>query len=309
MKVVTSGRQYLDIDAYAGCIAYAELLNSMGDTAVAASTAAWNESITKTVRSWNAPLRTRYQPDSDDEFVLIDTSEPQSFDTFVQLDRVTGVIDHHPGLEQYWHDKLGEAAVIEFVGAACTLVYEKWVAAGLLDRMSPTSARLLIAGILDNTLNFGAHITHERDKKAYADLLIRADLPADWTAQYFGECQEGILADIATAVRNDSKTLEFASLDSPIAVGQLVIWDARPVIRDNLQTIRKTMHAMRPEWFANIVSIHEGKSYFLCDDQAVQLWAQRLLGVRFEDGIARANRLWLRKEIIKQSIETAKLES
>ena len=46
MKIVTSGSRYIDIDAYASCIAYANLLNLKGIEAKAVSTAKINESIT-----------------------------------------------------------------------------------------------------------------------------------------------------------------------------------------------------------------------------------------------------------------------
>lgn len=59
MKIVTSGAPYMDIDAYGGCVAYAELLRILGSHARAVSTAPLNESISKTVRSWQAPLQSK----------------------------------------------------------------------------------------------------------------------------------------------------------------------------------------------------------------------------------------------------------
>lgn len=56
VKVITSGSSYLDIDAYGGCIAYAELLNLLGYEAKAVSSAKLNESITPTIRSWGRKL-------------------------------------------------------------------------------------------------------------------------------------------------------------------------------------------------------------------------------------------------------------
>ncbi len=56
MKVVTSGAAYLDIDAYACCIAYAELLNHQGVEARAVSSAPLNASIPGTVLGWQSAL-------------------------------------------------------------------------------------------------------------------------------------------------------------------------------------------------------------------------------------------------------------
>lgn len=120
MRIVTSRARYIDIDAYAGCVAYAELLEIQGEEARAVSTAPLNESITKTVRSWPAKFSTDYSPSVRDEYIVIDVSDPEHFDIFVQLTRVTEIIDHHPGFEQYWHEKLGEKAQIERVGSVAT---------------------------------------------------------------------------------------------------------------------------------------------------------------------------------------------
>lgn len=62
MRVVTSGSAYVDIDAYAGCVTYAELLQVQGNEAEAISTAPLNESISKTVRNWGSPAAYRLQP-------------------------------------------------------------------------------------------------------------------------------------------------------------------------------------------------------------------------------------------------------
>src|SRR5436190_9189636 len=99
MRVVTSGSAYVDIDAYAGCVAYAEFLKEQGNEAQAISTAPLNESISKTVRSWQAPLQSTYTPSESDTYTLIDVSDPAYFDRVVDLERVDEVIDHHPGFE------------------------------------------------------------------------------------------------------------------------------------------------------------------------------------------------------------------
>lgn len=305
MRIVTSGSRYLDIDAYAGIVAYAELLQTQGKQAKAVSTAPWNKSISKTVRSWGAPLKTTYGPNDDDTFTLIDISDPEHFDHMVDLSKVDAIIDHHPGFEQYWAERIGNKAHIEFIGAACTQVYELWVAAGLVNKMSKTSAKLLATGILDNTLNFKAHVTTDRDENAYKALVEHANLSDNWPAKYFSECQDAILADAETSIRNDSKILSFPTFPSPLSVGQLVVWGASEVLNEHEATIESVLAAIKPDWFMNLVSINEGNSYFVCENADVQKWLTNMLGVEFEGNIAKANRLWLRKEIIKQGVTAA----
>ncbi|HSX05814.1 MAG TPA: DHH family phosphoesterase [Candidatus Saccharimonadales bacterium] len=303
MKVVTSGYRYLDIDAYGGIIAYAELLNLLGEPAIAASTAPLNESITPTIHSWQAELTRGYQQAPDDEFVLIDISEPEFFDTFVDRSKVAEILDHHPEFIEYWAERPATKAQIEFIGAACTLVYEQWVKTGKLEQISSTSARLLIAGILDNTLNFRAGVTTDRDRAAYAGLMEHANLPADWPAQYFGECQEQALADLKTVIRGDIKVTTYQSFGRKTAVGQLVVWNAKEMVATRLSEIEDSMAGQADDWFMSLISLVEGRNYFITTVPAVQQFLERFLNVRFVGSVAVADRLWLRKEIMKKDME------
>lgn len=309
MRIITSGFPYIDIDAYACCVAYAELLNLQGEVAKAVSTAKWNESITDTIRSWSTPFSTHYSISSEDTFTLTDVSDPGHFDAFVVVERVDKVIDHHPGFEEFWEKRIGEDKTrIDFIGAACSLVYEEWRDAGLLEKMSAISARLLVCGILDNTLNFGARVTTQRDRDAYEFLVQRAELPDDWTACYFSECQSAILNDAAKAITNDTKLLKFDSYGKrSIAVGQVVVWDGRQVLEQYGDLLKSTMASKQSEWFINLVSIEEGRSYFICDNPRLGEWLSELLDLQFDGSVAVTDRLWLRKEIIKQDILSREL--
>jgi inorganic pyrophosphatase/exopolyphosphatase len=255
--------------------------------------------------AWGEPLDLEYRPSTDDTFTLIDVSDAGHFDAMVDLNKVDEVIDHHLGNESYWHERIGEGTDIEFVGSACTMIYERWQREGKLDKMSQTAARLLICGILDNTLNFGADITTDRDKRAYHDLTPIANLPSDWPAQYFNACQKLITDDLAAGIRDDAKVLEFKQLPDKIGVGQLDIWDAKKLIADSLKTVRSIMPTIMTPWFMNVISIEESRNYLVCDDPALQAWLADLLRVTFKSGVAVTERMWLRKEIVKQSLEKA----
>lgn len=304
MKIVTAGLKFLDVDAYAGCIAYAELLNLQGIEAIAYSTAMMNESITQTIRSWGAPMVDDYVAMPDDVYILIDVSEPNFIEKNADLDRVEEVIDHHVGFEEFWAKRIGQKADIEFIGAACTQVYERWKQLGLVGSMSKTSARLLVAGILDNTLNFKATVTTPRDEQAYEELLKIAALPEDWAATYFEECGAAIFVDISGAISGDTKVMSFKNLGSDlIAAGQLVVWDGSEVVESYHAVVSNTMQNISDQWFANIVSISENKSYFISDSVLVKEWIERVIGVQFQGTVAQADRLWLRKEIVKEDLQ------
>ncbi|MEO8785302.1 MAG: DHH family phosphoesterase [Candidatus Saccharimonadales bacterium] len=297
MKIVTSGSSYIDIDAYAGCVAYAELLRQQGYEAQAVCEAPWNESVSSSVRSWQAPFHTTYQPSASDRFILIDVSDPDYSANFVDISKVDQVIDHHPGFERYWQDRIGDGAHIELIGAACTLVFEQWHAAGVVDKMSRTAARLLVTGILDNTLNFGAQITSDRDRDAYTKLLELAELPNSWPQQYFSECQEAVLADVSQSLTNDTKILNFASLPGKLSVGQIVLWDTKEVLENHRDDVDRVLSGTDINWFLNLVNVGDKKSIFICPDGPTQAWLSQLLDLHFVGDVAQADRLWLRKEI------------
>ena len=303
MRIITAGPTYSDIDVYGGITAYAELLQKQGIAAQAVTTAQLNDSIPPLVREWKVKLAREYTPTPDDSYTLIDVSEPDYFEKFVDIDRIDEIIDHHPGFEQFWRERIGDRALIEPVGAACTQVVEKWQQAGLIDQISETSARLLMCGILDNTLNFGAAITTERDYRAYDTLKIYANLPEDWPAHYFRDCEQVILQDLAASLKNDTKTPILRTYPHATAVGQLALWDAKSIVEESEEIFRQVISTVRPHWFMNAISISENKSYFVTDVQEMKQWLTTILGVTFVGNIAEADRMWLRKEIFKADID------
>lgn len=298
MHIVTAGSEFLDIDAYAGCVAYAELLQLTGEPARAVSTAPLNESITQSLRALDAPLECAYSSHEDDVFTLIDVSIPEFLDPIVDKSRVVAVIDHHTGYETFWQERIGSRAQIEFIGAACTLVYERWQRLQKLDEMSRVSARLLIAGILDNTLNLQASVTTDRDRLAYASLLSNTGLTETWARDYFSECQQAIEADLPAAIINDTKTiLNITNL--PRAFGQLVVWDGQTILKNRESEIATVMSQKDADWGLNLVSIGERTSYFVSDNPVTQEKLGGLLGFDMSSGVAKTDKLWLRKEVLK----------
>ncbi len=301
MIVVTSGKPYIDIDALACIVGYAELLKLRGNDAQGVSTSSLNESITASLKADASTLATAYQPAANDTFVIVDLSVPEQFDPIVDPERVVELFDHHPGQEAYWAGRLGAKSHLEFIGATATLIFEAWQRENRFNEMSMTSARLLAAAILDNTLNFGAGVTSSRDRAAFRALAAYTDLDEAWAARYFSEVQQSTLADLAAALRNDTKYFRWDGLAIELTMGQVVVWDARSLIARQLDVLPAALDSpdLGKGWLVNIVSISEGRSYFVSNSPKVQQWLHELIGVTFDGSVARAGRLWLRKEILK----------
>ncbi len=297
MIVVTSGSEYLDIDSYAGIIGYAELLNLQGMEAIAASSVLPNHSVTADALRPDVDLKA-YKPEPGDKFVLIDLSIVKFFDPIVELVNVVEIIDHHPGHEAYWQEKLGDKAQIEVIGAACTLVYERFKQAGKPEQMLPATAKVLAAGILDNTLNFTAKITTERDHTAYKDLLRLGNLNEDFAAKYFLDVQNIVEANIENAVKGDKKTVTETDL-IPQHFGQIVVWDASSIVKNKKDTIARIMQTYGNDWALSLISICENRGYFIVGNLKSQQKLTDLIGVKFVDGISEPTSVILRKEMLK----------
>lgn len=300
MKIVTSGRKYLDIDAYASMIAYRELLRALGRDAIAVSTPPLNQSVPKMMQDLSYKLDEMPESFAGSEIILLDVSNPEFFDTFVKLDDVVGVIDHHTGFEEYWKERLREKAEIEPIGAVCTMIFEKIEAAEKRGILTPDLCRLLAAGILDNTLNFQAETTDERDRRAWRKLMEIGGFGQSFADEYFEACYAEIRADLTGAIRDDTK-IEKVSPMLPEVIGQIIV----PKIEDFETATMKTVFAEYPEWMMNVIALKDGKSYIYFSDSPASAAKDKLekLFKKSEAGRIVLDKVMLRKEIMKMARE------
>ena len=296
--IVTAGAHYLDIDAYACMVALAELLQLQGQNATAWSAAAYNYSVCPSLTT-REQVRSELPEDwmKQARYVIVDVSDPDYLQKTIPLDSVTAVYDHHVGFERYWESRIGENAKIEFLGAAATLIYREWKRAGLQEKMSCTAAQLLIAAILDNTLNLTSANTTEEDIETFQTLCAYSGVDETWCAEYFREVQTEVEKDLCMALRNDTKHVR----DNPVlpqVVAQLCVWDAERILC-RLPEIRRWFEGC---WMLNLIDLQQRCSWFVCDDLQYQSKIGGLFGVPFENGVAKMSAPWLRKEIIKKTI-------
>lgn len=231
-------------------------------------------------------------------YAIMDVSEPAYFEPFVNLDQVSAVIDHHAGYHNFWKERIGDRARIEFIGAAVTLVYEEMEQNQALACIDAPLARLMMAAILDNTLNFTAGVTSERDHRAYEALLqIAGD--TDFPKTYFTECQEQIEAALIEAIQGDMKYITGEIYPGlPSHIGQLAVWDVATLLarREEMLTC---LRSYGKEWMINLISLKENKSYILAEDSQVKENLERRIGGSFVGDQMILDKALLRKEIKK----------
>ena len=101
--IVTAGSSYLDIDAYACCVALKELFLLQGIDAIAYSPADCNYSVPRSminVASLTPNLPSDIDPKTS-HYVIADVSDPDYLDSGVPLQQIVAVYDHHSGFETY----------------------------------------------------------------------------------------------------------------------------------------------------------------------------------------------------------------
>ncbi|MBE5867335.1 MAG: DHH family protein [Lachnospiraceae bacterium] len=300
--IITAGSTYLDIDAYACSVAMAELLQLQGIPAIAYSAAPCNYSVCEFLIEKGqilTSLQSQYQAETA-KYIVVDVSDPEYMKENVPLSQVVEIYDHHVGFEAYWTSRIGEQAHIEFIGAAATLIYREWKRAGLQDQMTRATALLLIAAILDNTLNLTSSNTTAEDRIAFHELCQKANVDHKWCVTYFSQVQENVEADLKNALFNDIKTLRGNAILPP-RIAQLCVWDARGIL-ERLPEIRRWFADKDDSWMINIIDLRQHCSYFVCDDHDYQKGMEKIFHIQFQSGVAKSPVSYLRKEIIKKTL-------
>ncbi len=299
--VVTSGRKYIDVDAYAGIFAYKKLLQSLGYEVYAATTAILNESIPNSIKELG------FQFDEVDfsrptKYIVLDVSNPDFFDTFVKEEDIIEIIDHHTGFEEYWKQKTVKSH-IEFIGSIGTILFELFERNGKESLLDDDLCKLLIAGILDNTLNLKSSITTSRDKDAYDKLLRLAHLDEKFGENYFRDCYSNLDSDLEEYLKNDTK-IEKVSSYLPEVFGQLIVLDKEDILK-NLNRVYDTFSEYE-EWMLNVISLSDGKSYLFFSGDTSKKKLEELFEKGANTQYLELDNCMLRKEIMKLAREKRK---
>lgn len=299
--VATPGR-YTEIDGYASCLAYAELLNQRSKPARTYLAAEPNYSVPDFLRIRELENFTLdFKPD--DEAIILDISIPEVINQYFPDNQILEIIDHHPGFESYWHERIGDKAIIEKIGAVATSIYEWWGECWDYAKMSPAIARLLLAAILDNTLNFNAIITTDRDRTAAEHLAKLANTTvADFATEYFAAVSKTIVSNLASSIQNDHKPFHIPKLNLDIECAQLTLWDGK-VLENCTADIYHEMNNLGENWLCSILSISDCCNYILTNNSDVASYLSQVLGLQSRDDWFVSDHLWLRKEIFAKLLE------
>ena len=297
--VVTSGNKYTDIDILGCAVAYVELLRNEEKEAEAVISGVLNKSITNEIKGWNPEYSTSFT--GADSFVIVDTSHPKFLAEFVEEDKIIELYDHHTGFEERYVQLLGDNCHIEPIGACATLIWEQFRERSKKE-ISQTSARLLYAAIVSNSLNFKAQITIDRDIIAAKELKKYTGLSDSWIKKYFFDQDELVIKDPYQETINDTHIQDnIKGVEKNIVIGQLELWDSKSFLAKHLKDVEKALTSFGEElWFLTSPSISEGKNYIYTKNDQIKALLKEKINARFSGDIGTTDILWLRKEIVRE---------
>jgi inorganic pyrophosphatase/exopolyphosphatase len=296
-SVLVTGYIHPDLDAYACAFAYAELLRALGREAQATCSGDPLDEVTFVLRLLGIDRLQDFDAYLFGSGIVVDTSDTYALPPGLNPLKVEEVVDHHlyndPAL--FPHARLQ----IEAVGAAATLIEEKFYAAHV--RPSRDAAALLYGGIISNTLNFQATVTTDRDRISAGRLRSLAELPDDFPAQLFRAKSDLSGAKLLETLRNDMAGSETAG--KIFALGQLELADVHALLATRLPEMKRFMLAHREylDAYVTMLSLSDvvaGKTYFVAADAFSEDVLERALGLTFHQGVAEYPKLILRKEYV-----------
>ena len=238
--VYVIGHSSPDSDTVCSAIAYARLLTMLGYPANAAITGPVNKEtayILKTAGTDTPPVMENAAGKS---VFLVDHSEYSQAAEGMKDAYIVGILDHHGiGSVSTGHQVVYEAKPI---GATATIVWLDYLNYGL--EINRETATLLLGAILSDTANLTGTTVTGADRKAVADLAVRADI-RDVNGFYLGLHTEALSYEGMSneeILFSDYKEYEVSSVK--FGIGTVSVID-----EDSAKAMAKRMKEALPEGF------------------------------------------------------------
>ena len=287
-----------DIDGIACMIGYAELLAQKGVVAKAIyfGELGMEVAFVKNTTHYFPIERHVEAYNKADTFVLVDVSEPENIDPFIDLSAVLKIFDHHQknNLEKFVNSK----NQVEMVGSCATLITELLMKEGV----KPTSetALYLYAAIVSNTVNFKLSITTAKDKEAAAWLKKIAKVDNDFIKEMFMAKSNITKENLFDVLFQDFvvKTIS----DKKIGIAQVEMVGVQRMATDLREALMGSMERLKNEHeldyiFFNGIDVFEGTTIFYSiDKSSLELFSRILDLPDLTDGLS-IDYILMRKQI------------
>jgi inorganic pyrophosphatase/exopolyphosphatase len=310
MSTIITAYNKPDLDGVASAYAYAEFLERQArESTVAFSGKLQSEAffISDFLKIQFANIDEALA--EDDEVILVDASEADMLSDKISLDKVVELIDHRQvnSANLFKNAKIQ----IELVGSCATLITEKFIEKNL--NPSKESAILLYCAIVSNTINFKASVTTDRDHAAANYLLGLNVIPAGIAYKMF-KYKSNIDDPIALIFPDNLKS--DVQGGKRVSIFQIEIIGVDEFIKNNFEAIVEFLLKTNSDnsfdhTFLTCIDIEKGENTFICPNAQTQKMLSDIFSVKFENNIAKYNKIIMRKEIkplIKQYLEVQENE-
>lgn len=298
MKTLVTCYVSPDLDGLAGAVAYAEFLNKNGKEVMAAIIGEPHDEAKYMLDRFNFNYP-EFIPNADDfdKVILVDASDLAGLEGKIAPEKVIEIIDHR---------KIHEAgkfvnakAQIELVGAAATLVAEKFIEYKV--EISQESATLLLGAIISNTLNFKATVTTDRDRKAAEYLNTVAKLDENFWKELFTAKSDLSGPKLAERIRGDFAW--FVIGKKKMGIAQIEIIGAEKLVSDRSFEIVHELEKIKSEKgldfvFQTTIGLDEDKNIFVTNSAETKRVLEKVLNVKFIGDVASRAGLIMRKQIV-----------
>lgn len=232
---------------------------------------------------------------SNEGIILVDASDIRGISPKIDPSKVIELIDHRKMNEV---EKFPNAKPqIEFVGAAATLIAEKFYKNKI--PISKESSRLLITAIVSNTINFKASNCTERDVKMYKWLSKQVKVPKSFYHKMFVH-KSKFTKPLKKIFDEDFSSIMLNGKNFGIA--QLEILNADKFVKNNLNNIKKVLSQIKKEKsqdliFLTCIDTEKGFNIFVTIDENTENLLASTFDVKFSNGVAKRPGVIMRKEI------------
>ncbi len=242
MIIVTSYNSP-DLDGIACSIAYAELLNRKNIPAKSVYFGTLGLEV-DFVKNYTQKLPTEEHTgeyESDIEFVLVDTADPDAIEPTIPVEKVKEIFDHR---QLFFVDKFVNAKNhIELVGSCATLITEEFIKSNY--KPSSNTSTYLYSAIVSNTINFKNSVTTQRDIDAANWLKNVTGLTDDYTRQMF-EAKSNITSENLYDVLAQDFAVK-AIKGKNIGITQIEMVDVDRMSSDLNTTLLQTLNRFKSE--------------------------------------------------------------
>ena len=298
-----------DVDGIGAMYAYAELLRKNGENAEYYFEGKLKKEAEIILNIFNIKLNPIDNVGEDDEIVMVDNNELNFLPKCIKKEKIIEIIDHH--VRCNWIDEFPDIKCqIEFIGAAATLVAERYKLSGEIP--SREAAILMYYGIISNTMNLKIKMTNKRDIEMAEWLKSFApEINDDVTKKIFikkSEIGDNLEEEMEIGFKNRFVTIKWS-------IGQLEVANAEEFIQKYYNDIMGIMDKVSKcndiDYIStNIMDVLNGYNILIAGNEKTKnLIEDNFEDLKFENMMAKSDRFYSRKEIVKVIAERYKLSN